>query len=293
LNSITVNPLINQTNLILKTIGAAPIKDLGQNFLICEEVLDQIVETSELKKGDQVFEIGPGLGFLSDRLLKKEVKLLAIEKDPKYCGYLRENFKSYQKKDQFKVFSKNFLTLNLNQFITTHFPGKPLNYKIVANIPYNITSKFFYIVFENNLRPSLITVLVQKEVAQKITAKAPNNNPLALLIQYLGEPEIIDYVDKTCFYPEPKVDSAILQIKNINSTLDLNQKENKDLFWLIKIGFASPRKTLINNLKANPSIDNDQAQKALADLGIDVKTRAQELRLEDWVGLDAISRRNP
>ena len=256
---------------ILKEQDLKALKSLGQNFLIDEKVLGKIIQTSKLDKNDLVLEIGPGLGTLTNELIKKCGAVVAVEKDKKITGLIKE-------KNNLKIINDDILKINLNELIKEHSNNK--KYKLISNIPYYITSPVIKLFLENNIQPELIVLLVQKEVAERICAKPGKLSVLALSVQTYGEPEIVSYVHKSSFYPEPKVDSAILKIKNIKK--EFSDEHYKKLFKIIKIGFSSKRKKLINNLSAGLQISKEESANILQKAGINLNARAQELSLEEW-----------
>ena len=256
---------------ILKEQDLKALKSLGQNFLIDEKVLGKIIQASKLDKNDLVLEIGPGLGTLTNELIKKCGTVVAVEKDKKITGLIKE-------KNNLKIINDDILKINLNELIKKSSKNK--KYKLISNIPYYITSPVIKLFLENSIQPELIVLLVQKEVAERICAKPGKLSVLALSVQTYGEPEIVSYVDKSSFYPEPKVDSAILKIKNIKK--DFSDEYYKKLFKLIKIGFSSKRKKLINNLSSGLQIDKKESENILQKAKINPNARAQELSLEKW-----------
>ena len=264
---------------ILKKEDLKILKSLGQNFLIDEKVLQRIVEVSDLKKEDVVFEIGPGFGTLTEELSEKCGKVIAIEKDKKLAELLKSRIKNIE------IINDDILKIKLKEFIKKYSFNE--KYKLVSNIPYYITSPIIKMFLESDIQPESITLLMQKEVAERICAKPGKLSVLALSVQVYGKPEIAGYVDKSSFYPEPKVDSAILKIKNIHRNVILNENminyvSTKDLFKIIKIGFSSKRKKLVNNLSAGLHIEKIQSETILLKTGIDLNARAQELSLEEW-----------
>ncbi|MCK4592806.1 16S rRNA (adenine(1518)-N(6)/adenine(1519)-N(6))-dimethyltransferase [Candidatus Parcubacteria bacterium] len=294
---------------ILKNGDLKILKSLGQNFLIDENVLGKIVQTAELNKDDVVIEIGPGFGTLTEELSEKCGKVIAIEKDKKLAELLERKLSGYSHPSPLPeregvvklsdkgnwsgivkipntkyqipntvVINDDILRVDLEEFINKYsFGGK---YKLVSNIPYYITSPIIKLFLESDIQPELIVLLMQKEVAERICAEPGKLSVLALSVQVYGEPEIVDYVDKSSFYPEPKVDSAILKIKNIKK--NFSDEHYKNLFRIIKIGFSSKRKKLANNLSAGLHIGKTQSEELLEKAGISLNARAQELGLEDW-----------
>lgn len=312
--------------------------ELGQNFLVDRRALDRIVEAAELKERDEeqgtmgqevVFEVGPGLGTLTAELVGRAGEVIAIEKDEKLAELLISKFQflisnqfqiSNVKKEEgvseiiiknldtnnslknknykLKILTDDILKVNLPELIGER------KYKVVANIPYYITSKILKLFLTMEKRPESIVVLTQKEVAQRIIAKPGDMSVLSVSVQAYGEPEIIDIVPKESFFPSPKVDSAILRIKNIHpfkstKSETRNPKEylpytppnlggeggginEKAFFRLVHIGFASRRKTLQNNLSAGYHITKTEASDIIKKAGLPENVRAQELSIEDW-----------
>ena len=287
----------DQIKKILKEKDIKTLKSLGQNFLVDEKVLAKIIQTAELGKNDLVIEIGPGLGVLTKELSKKCGQVIAIEKDKKLAEVLKKEFTqngSAGLKPQWsqhiipppdkgglggvEIINDDILKINLEELIERYSSDK--KYKLISNIPYCITSPAIKLFLENKIQPEIIILLVQKEVAERICADAGKLSILALSVQIYGKPEIIEYVDKSSFYPEPKVDSAILKISGIKKEFPDNYYQ--EIFRIIKIGFSSKRKKLINNLSTGLQISKSEAEKILRQAKINPNARAQELELEDW-----------
>ncbi|MDP3741269.1 MAG: 16S rRNA (adenine(1518)-N(6)/adenine(1519)-N(6))-dimethyltransferase RsmA [bacterium] len=269
---------INQLKSLLSHYGIRPNKDLGQNFLLSEEVLHQIVDAAQLTEGDTVLEIGPGLGFLTRKLADKASQVIAIEKDKKLCQALHKMFKN---KKNVKIINGDALDPSL--FPSPHEGRVGEGYKVVANIPYYLTGKILKELLspthllpspdegrvaggrEGLIRPDLIVFLLQKEVAQRIVAGPGEMSLLSLSVQFYADPEIIAYVPKENFYPVPEVDSAIVRIRPHPAPspfIPLPQGEGgrrpgegvdeAKFFQLLKIAFSNKRKQLHNNLQALP-----------------------------------------
>lgn len=277
-----------------------PKKSLGQHFLQDEKALEKIVKAADLKVEDRVLEIGPGKGALTRELINacmdvrtyvRTSKVIAIEKDENLANELARNFQFsifnlqsisndaiLKFKNNAAVIEGDILEINLPKLIEKNdFFG----YKVVANIPYYITGKIIRLLFETKHQPKLIVLLVQKEVAERICAGAGKMSILAVAVQYHGTPEIVDYVPKESFEPVPKVDSAILKIVPHDRFND-SQKDTRDFFTIVKIGFSSPRKTLVNNLAAGLDVNKNQVLDVLKKNRLSENARAQELGVEDW-----------
>ncbi len=250
-------------------------KSLGQNWLVNPHILDKIVSTTEISKEDTVLEIGPGTGLLTKKLAEKAGKVIAIEKDRRLIEPLKETFKNYLNTEIIEgdVIAKAAFVIQ----------RLPLQYKIVANIPYYITSNFLRTVFEKWPTPTLIVLTIQKEVAQRIMAKPPHMNLLALSVQYYSEPEIIGYISKNNFRPVPKVDSAIIRLRpKILEVEPPMEVQPRELFELIRIGFSEKRKQLAGNLLKHLKIPKEKTTDALTKLNLNRTARAEELSLEQW-----------
>ncbi|HBG81833.1 TPA: ribosomal RNA small subunit methyltransferase A [candidate division CPR2 bacterium] len=244
-------------------------KSLGQHFLMDKEALFSIVSAANLNKDDVVLEIGPGLGVLTSELVKHAKKVVAVEFDPNMIEVL----KSTVPEDNLEVVREHVLKFN-----TTVLPK---GYKIVANLPYYITSPILRNFLESALnKPSEIVFLIQKEVAERVTARPGNMSVLAVAVQLYGDPEIVRIVPNTSFWPKPKVDSAIIKIDVFSKPrFDINEKL---FFRIVKAGFGEKRKTLSNSLSGGLQIPKEEVIKILENLDFDIKLRAEELSVEDW-----------
>lgn len=252
--------------------GLTPSKKYGQNYLIDPEPIEEMVAAAEIKKDNTVVEVGPGFGVLTLALAEKAKKVLSFEIEKKLEPYWQEQVAQ----------QKNIEIVWGN--ILYEFKGEGLKagqYKVVANLPYQITSHVIrkFLEMENN--PEMLVLMVQKEVAERICASAGEMSVLALSVQYYGEPEIVTQVPRSCFWPMPAVDSAVIKI-TINSK-QRNVNEAGRFFRIAKAGFASRRKMLVKNLGS--IIDKKVLRSVFQELGIDEKVRAQELSVEQWVQL--------
>jgi 16S rRNA (adenine1518-N6/adenine1519-N6)-dimethyltransferase len=268
---VTLTP---RTKALLRRFDLAPRKGLGQNFLVDEFVLGDVVRAAEVGPGDAVVEVGPGLGVLTGELAKRAERVAAVEVDQGMAAALRDLFKS---SPNVQIVEADALKVEPAELVG----DRP--YKLVANIPYYITSRLLRHFFEAQRRPSLVVVMVQLEVAQRIVAGVGDLSLLAVSVQYYGEPRIVGRVPAQAFYPQPKVDSAILRI-------DVRPRPAVDVdtdafFRTVSSGFARPRKQLHNALGEGIWLPPGGAGEALACAGIDPMRRAQTLTLEEWATL--------
>jgi len=257
----------------------SPSRDRGQNFLVDEKVLEKIIESANLKKDDVVLEIGAGFGTLTERLAQKAGKIITVESDRGILPILRRNLENYK---NVEIIEKDVLSV-------VNYESKIMNYeyKIVANLPYQITSIVLRKFLENEPRPNEMMVMMQKEVAERICAISGEMSILAVSVQFFGQPEIIQIVPRSSFYPTPEVDSAILRISRIKNESETNLKrmDAKDFFRVVKVGFSARRKQLHNNLANGLRLKSEEAKNILLDLGLDIQVRAQDLSVDDWINL--------
>ncbi len=254
-----------------------PNKLLGQNFLKCRWVIDTLINTANLNMSDTVLEIGPGTGVLTQELLKKVKKVIAVEKDKSLIENLQ---KLAAKNPNLEIIEGDILT-RLN-FLKKNLGGQDTSYKVVANIPYYLTSRLLRQLLEEGPRPESIVITIQKEVGMRICAHPPKMSLLSLSVQVFGRPEIIKEVPPECFWPKPKVSSAILKIAGISDNFfQINNLSPSHFFKIAKIGFSQKRKFLLNNL-AKGLGDKTLAKNILEKAGLDPKIRAEGLTPEKW-----------
>lgn len=253
----------------IKTMSFAtrPKKSLGQNFLKNKHILELIADAAELRPGETVVEIGPGTGTLTDVLLARGVHVIAIEKDKELASQLKVK---YQKNKNIELLEADIL----------NYKPEAIGYKLIGNIPYYLTSHLLRTVLQDWPQPELIVLMVQKEVAKRITARPPEMNMLAVLVQLYTAPTIIKIVKAGNFHPKPKVDSAIIRLSP-SQPPPYRKGEAKEGDMVLSIaakGFAHPRKKLANNLPLE----------LLAAAGIDPNRRAGTLTLDEWKSLAKI-----
>ena len=244
-------------------------KSLGQNFLKNKSVVLDIVQAANLNSEDTVLEIGPGKGVLTGELLKIAKKVIAVEKDDMLFEYLLEKFAHEIENEKLVLIHGDILEENTDL---------PKDYKLVANIPYNITGEIIKMFLTAKKQPSLIVLLVQYEVAERIIVKDGKESILSISVKVYGEPKLVKKVMKENFSPQPRVDSAILLIENISKDFFKGISE-KDFFILVKAGFSQKRKKLSNTLK---SILRDNLDKTFKRANISPDLRAEKLNISDW-----------
>jgi 16S rRNA (adenine1518-N6/adenine1519-N6)-dimethyltransferase len=263
----------------LRKYNLKPNFTYGQNFLTDENVLDDIIRAAGVASGDQILEIGPGIGNLTRKLLNTEAFVLSIEKDPKFLPILKSIKKDFKKNFRFEI--ADALEFNFQDFFLSQ---SGTGYKVAANIPYYITGKILQMLLAAKNKPASITILTQKEVAQNIIAKPGNLSLLAISVQIHGEPKIIKTVPAKSFYPAPKVDSAILHI-------DLYKKpkyefaSEKKFFSVLRACFAGKRKQIHNTLANNLHLEKNIILEILSETKINPAARPQELSIEQWIEL--------
>lgn len=251
-------------------------KSMGQNFLKSKEALFKMCEAGNVTNTDIIVEIGPGKGALTEKLLERALKVIAIEKDRDLIDILNERFEKEIKNGQFILLNEDILDFNPEKQGLTD--GK---YKIIANIPYNITGLIIRRFLSVVNRPNTMTLLVQKEVAERIVVRDGKESILSLSVKAYGTPKYIMKVHKRFFSPAPKVDSAIISINNISGKSFVDKKEEDSFFKIIKAGFAHKRKVLRKNLE-----DIGETDEIFTKLRIDSKSRAEDIPFEKWIALN-------
>ena len=274
--------LINETKYLLKKYGLKANKKLGQNFIINQDVIDKIVLASEINKQDLIIEIGPGLGTLTKELLDKAKKIICIEIDKNMVEILENRFRLY---NNIEIINEDILKLNLKELIKNEkSKGNIKNVKIVANLPYYITTPIIMKLLEEELDLESITVMVQKEVADRLIVNPGERNTGAITyaVYYYSTASKIVEVPNTSFLPEPEVESEVIKL-NIRKepVIDITNKEL--LFKIIKCAFMQRRKTLLNALtNTNVFRSKQEGKNILNKLDLDENIRPENLKLEDF-----------
>ena len=270
------NPLLIQVKRLLRQSGLRARKSLGQHFLIDEAILKTIIEAAELSPEDTVVEVGPGLGVLTTELARRAGSIVTVELDNELASLLKRRLASH---DNLEVINADILEVSLPQLLE----GKS-NYKIVANLPYYITSPVLRYFVEASPKPSLMVVMVQKEVGEAIVAGPGKMSLLAVSLQVYSKPRIVAYVPSQSFYPQPKVDSAILRF-DLFSEPAVKVADINGFFDVVRCGFSSPRKQLHNSLAHGLRAKPSEVALLLKKANIEPQRRAETLGLEEWARL--------
>lgn len=277
--------LIEETKFIMKKYNIRANKSLGQNFLISEQVVNEIVESSKIDKEDLVIEIGPGLGTLTKYLLEKAEKVIGIELDKKMVEILQDRFKLY---NNFELYQQDVLKIDLKHLIKKEKENTNIKeVKIVANLPYYITTPIIMKLLEEKLDLESITVMIQKEVADRLIAipGEKETGAITYAVYYYAIAEAILEVPKESFIPEPEVTSKVIKL-NIRKEPPVEVQDKELMFKIIKSAFMQRRKTLINALNNAKIFQNkEEGNKILESLKLDESVRAEKLTLENFADI--------
>ena len=265
---------------ILKRYNYRPQKKYGQNFLIDDNILSEIVDSANIKETDAILEIGPGIGALTEELSKAADKVIAVEIDDNLLPILEETLYNYS---NIVIINADILKTDIQKLADEYNDGKP--FKVVANLPYYITSPIIMELLEQRLPIESITVMVQKEVAARMMTGPGGKDygALSLAVQYYTTPEIICNVPASCFMPRPNVDSAVIRL-TVNNKPNVIVQSEEVLFKCIRASFNQRRKTLINGLKnyAPLNLSREQAEEAIESSGFRADVRGEMLTLEEF-----------
>lgn len=277
--------IFEETKFIMKKYHIKANKALGQNFLISENVVEKIIESSQIKKEDLVIEIGPGLGTLTKYLLEKAEKVICVELDSKMIKILEDRFKLYE---NFSVLNQDILKVDLKKLIEKEKENESIkNVKIVANLPYYITTPIIMKLLEEELDLESITVMIQKEVADRLIAIPGEKETGAITysIYYYSTAEAILEVPNDSFIPEPEVTSKVIKLK-IRNKPPVEVKNKEVMFRIIKSAFMQRRKTLLNALtNTKVFMNKEEGISILKKLSLDENIRAEKLSLEDFANI--------
>ena len=270
---------MTQTRRLLRQFDLRARKGLGQHFLIDGEVLKLITSAAELSPGDVVVEVGPGLGILTKELARQAGWVIAIELDNKLAALLKQTMASF---DNVTIINDDVLKIEPGALLKEQKVKTP--YKVVANLPYYITSPVLRHFLEASAKPKIMLVMVQKEVANAIAAKPGEMSLLSVSVQFYGEPRIISYVPAQCFYPAPEVDSAILRI-DLYPQPAVAVTDVGSFFEFLRAGFTAPRKQIVNSLAQGLGLAKGEVLSLLERANIVPQRRAETLTLGEWAGL--------
>jgi len=273
------------TKAVIEKYNLSIQKKFGQNFLIDDSVLSGTVEAAGVTKDDTVLEIGPGIGTMTQYIAESAGKVIAVEIDRMLIPILADTLSDY---DNVKVINQDILKVDIEKIVEEENGGRPI--KVVANLPYYITTPILMRLLESELPIESITVMVQKEVADRMAEKPGSKDygALSLAVQYYTEPSMVQVVPPGCFIPQPGVDSAVIHLKcHKEPTVDVI--DSKFMFSIIRAAFAQRRKTLSNGVKnGNLGISRDQVVEALEKMGLNPSVRGEKLSLQEFAELSNI-----
>lgn len=258
-------------------------KSLGQNFLIDGNIVRKIVTEANITKNDYVLEIGPGMGTLTEELAINAKKVVAVELDKKLLPILDETLEPY---DNVEVVHGDILKIDVNSLIEEKLAGGPI--KVVANLPYYVTTPIIGNLIENDLNLDSIIVMVQKEVAERMSARPGSKSygSLSIFVNFYSEPKIVVKVPKTVFMPQPKIDSAVIKLEIRKNLPDIDREQ---FFKIVKAAFSKRRKTILNALSTYGfSLDKETIKEALESSGIKPEERAENISVEEFIKLSVI-----
>jgi 16S rRNA (adenine1518-N6/adenine1519-N6)-dimethyltransferase len=292
MNEASLQPesLLSQTKEMLLRYELKARKGWGQHFLVNSGVLKTISRAAHLSAEDLVVEVGPGMGVLTRELVAEAGYVIAIELDPLMIELLQETLSPSNK---FSLIKGDILDVEPAELIRqekTRFPSSiqnPQKYKLVANLPYYITQPIIRHFCESKLKPQMMVIMVQKEVARNIVAKPGDLSILAISVQFYGRPEIVDYVPAGNFYPAPKVDSAILKIEMYSEPL-VPVIDERHFFKVVRAGFSSARKQVANSLAQGLDIPKAEVLSLMQKANVAPQKRAEDLTLEEWSNLEKL-----
>jgi len=275
-------PSVDDIKKLCKKYNIYPVRSKGQNFLIKDDALELIEDCSGLNKKDIILEVGPGFGFLTERLSRKVKKVIGVEIDGNLYKAAKDKLGSIK---NIEIINEDILKLSdcqINKLMGNE-------YKIIANLPYSITGIFLRKFLSSSFRPREMYLMLQKEVAERICAGVGKMSVLGVCVQYYSESEIVKNIEKDAFYPAPKVESAIVKIIIKKEFLELCKmdKDTEFFFRIVKVGFSARRKMLKNNLFAGfkgmgLEINLNQIEYAFLKCELSIKARPQDLSVDDW-----------
>jgi 16S rRNA (adenine1518-N6/adenine1519-N6)-dimethyltransferase len=273
--------LTQTTKRLLASLDARAKKSLGQHFLIDSGILRKIVDAADLSPQQTVIEVGPGLGVLTSELAKRAGRVIAVELDDVLSGLLD---KTLSWADNLTVVHEDVLKITPSALLGKAAIPAGMEYKVVANLPYYITSAVLRHFLEGDARPTMMVVMVQREVARTITAAPGEMSLLSVAVQFYGEARIVGRVSAHSFYPAPKVDSAILKIR-LHPQAFIDPSQTDSFFKIVRAGFCANRKQLVNSLSQGLSVTKEMVRPVLVKAEIEPMRRAETLTIPEWVKL--------
>lgn len=273
--------VLKETKFILDKYHIHANKNLGQNFLVDDDTVSGIIEAANISKDDLIIEIGPGLGTITKELLERAGKVICIELDERMIEILNDRFSLY---DNFELINEDVLKVDLQTLINKE---NMKTTKVVANLPYYITTPIIMKLLEERLDIETITVMIQKEVAERLVAEPGKGESGAITygVHYYTKPKTVLQVPNTAFIPEPKVNSTVIQLE-VQKEPTVKVSNEEKLFELIKIAFMQKRKTLVNALtNSNKYGDKEEVEKIIQQMGLDLRIRPEKLTLENYAEL--------
>lgn len=282
---------VDGAKALLEQYGIRPSKGLGQNFLVSERVLTAIIEAANLSRDDIILEIGPGPGLMTKRLAQRAGQVVAVELDQRLVDVLHDSLSDC---DNVRVVQGDILDVDPARLLAeaTGAPVHSLRYKVVANLPYYITSAVLRRLLEPAERPELMVLTVQYEVAERMVASPGEMSLLAVSVQVYGKPEMVRRVPASAFYPPPKVESAVVRILAHEEPLVPAERE-QEFFRVVRAGFSQRRKQLVNSLSGGLGLSRDEVTRALEAAGVEPTRRAQSLSVAEWLDLAAVIHAEP
>ncbi|MFC2006950.1 16S rRNA (adenine(1518)-N(6)/adenine(1519)-N(6))-dimethyltransferase RsmA [Chloroflexota bacterium] len=279
--------LLTETRRQLRHFNLRVKKGLGQHFLVDRAVVGRIVSASRLTLTDVVIEVGPGLGVLTRELVRRAGWVVAIELDDRLAVILKETMVGF---NNLTIVNEDILRIEpkvLLEELREQFPpeiGNPFNYKVVANLPYYITSPVMRHFLEAQAKPQTMVVMVQKEVAREITAKPGRLSLMGVSVQLYGEPAIVHHISPRSFFPMPEVDSSVLMVEVYDHPA-VTPEDRDGFFRLVRAGFSSPRKQIANSLSQGLELPKAEVSTLLEKVGVLSQRRAETLTLDEWLHL--------
>ena len=275
--------VLTETKFLMKKYNITANKSLGQNFLVDDNTVNEIIDSADITKQDLVIEIGPGLGTLTSRLLEKAYKVIAVELDDRMIKILNDRFIAY---NNFELINEDILKVDLNKLINENKLDCE-NVKIVANLPYYITTPIIMKLLEDRLNIGNITVMVQKEVADRIVTKPGDklSGAITYSVYYYAEPQEVCFVSKESFIPSPEVDSKVIKL-NIRKKPPIEVRNEELFFKVVKASFMQRRKTLLNGLLNGGIINSkEEGKKVLDKLNLPENIRGESLTIEQFAAI--------